>query len=255
MSNPTGTQVVERCTQLLRLVANANQQGARVVDLWQLSGLRRSTAMRLLSGLEANGLVRRVEKDKRYLLGPLVYELGLAANRAYQQPPPVLEWLGGLAQKIGDTVYLVRRSGDDSVCVARVEGPYPVQVKTVDVGTRRPMGASAGGLAILTALAPAEIRAIVARNRTQLRPYEELYRRSTRMAISDTLRQGYVYMPTHIAPRVSALAVSVPGASDYAVSTSALDFRLSKKATRVEAIQHMRETAEGIAPLLGRHSG
>lgn len=245
-SNPEGTQVIARCATLLRLIGNANQQGARLVDLEKLAALSHSTAMRILAGLEAEDLVRRAEPGKRYMLGPLVYELGLEAQRFYQTSTPALKRLAKLALDIGDTVYLVRRSGDDSVCVALLEGGYAVQVKTVEVGTRRPMGASAGGIANLLALPAQERRAILSRNRQQLLPYEKLYGRTTAEAVRDALTRGYVYMPTHIAPHVSAIALPIPGGSGYALSTSALEFRHANEKQRAAIVARMEEVSEAI---------
>jgi len=57
--------------------------------------------------------------------------------------------LRAFAEEVGDTVYLVVRSGMEAVCLERIEGPSPVRVLTLDSGSRRPLGLGAGGLAIL----------------------------------------------------------------------------------------------------------
>ena len=45
-----GTQLIARSATLLRLIANTNHQGARLVDLTLHSGLERPTVRRILQG-------------------------------------------------------------------------------------------------------------------------------------------------------------------------------------------------------------
>jgi DNA-binding IclR family transcriptional regulator len=47
------------------------------------------------------------------------------------------------------------------VCLSRATGDYPIRAITVDVGSRRPLGVGAGGLAILGDLPPAESKRII----------------------------------------------------------------------------------------------
>ena len=61
-----------------------------------------------------------------------------------------------LAELSGDTVFFVVRDRQDTVCIARESGTYPIRAVTVDVGSRRPLGVGAGGLAILSSLSEEE---------------------------------------------------------------------------------------------------
>ncbi|MEO8857790.1 MAG: hypothetical protein ABI343_12455 [Burkholderiaceae bacterium] len=69
-----------------------------------------------------------------------------------------------LARISGDTVFLVVRQGDHSVCLHREEGHYPVKVFTTDVGERRLMGIGAGSLGLMAKLSDEEIALIMERN-------------------------------------------------------------------------------------------
>lgn len=174
MVSRAGTQVISRSALLLRLIANANHQGARLVDLTHHSGLERPTVRRILQGLVAEGLVRQQSDDHRYLLGHLAYELGLAAARGFDMTAIASPSLDRIARETGDTVYLVQRSGIDAVCIDRREGAFPVKVLTIDVGARRPLGAAAGGLALLARASSDECSAILQANRSQIETYERL---------------------------------------------------------------------------------
>src|SRR5690606_15345907 len=74
-----GAQTVERAVALLRLVAAHGPLGARLLDLAAESGIQRPTVHRLLRQLQKDRLLTQDALTKRYHLGVLLYELGLAA--------------------------------------------------------------------------------------------------------------------------------------------------------------------------------
>src|SRR5450759_1725931 len=78
-SGAQGTQTIQRASLLMRLLASRSRSGLRLADVVQDSGLEHPTAHRILKGLMAEGLVMQDAGSRRYLIGPLVYELGLAA--------------------------------------------------------------------------------------------------------------------------------------------------------------------------------
>jgi DNA-binding IclR family transcriptional regulator len=256
MLNPSpvrGTQLIGRAALLLRLIANANHQGARLVDLTLHSGLERPTVRRILQGLIEEGLVRQQDSDHRYFLGVFTYELGLAAARGIAMPSIAAASLDRIARETGDTVYLVQRSGLDSVCIDRREGDFPVKVLTIDVGARRPLGAAAGGLALLAGLPISEREAILAENRSQMDAYEKLYGRTMEAAVTDTVQRGYALMPTNVLPYVSGVAVTVPtraGSPHTALAVSALANRImdEERYVRIAAILHQEAAVVAALP-------
>lgn len=74
------------------------------------------------------------------------------------------ETIRQLALDAGDTVYLIVRIGDDGRCIVCQEGSSGVRIVTIDVGTQRPLGVGAGGLAILSAIENIERNEIIQRN-------------------------------------------------------------------------------------------
>ena len=256
MADPSaarGTQLIARSTVLLRLIANSNHQGARLVDLTHHSGLERPTVRRILQGLIEQGLVRQHDGDRRYYLGMLMYELGLAAARGIDLPTIAAPSLDRIARETEDTVYLVQRSGPDAVCVDRREGSFPVKVLTIDIGARRPLGAAAGGLAILAGMHPEEREMTVATNRTQMESYEKLYGMSLEAAVDDAVRRGFALMPINVVPYVSAVGVNIPsrtGTPHAALSVSALSNRIMDGERFEAIIRLLRTEADAIATAL-----
>src|SRR5690606_22909690 len=111
----------------------------RLVDIAAMASMDKSTAQRLLHRLVHERLLAR-DPVRGYRLGPLLYELGLAALpgtnlREVSQAP-----LHELAHSTGDMVFLVIRSGFESVCLNRIAGNYPIQTMTRTEGDRHPLG-------------------------------------------------------------------------------------------------------------------
>ena len=112
------------------------------------------------SALTREGIVSRPEGTRSYLLGPVVFELGLAAARRFDPRAACERTLRRLRDRTGDTVFLNFRSGLDTVCIERLDGDAAPKALLVDVGARRSMVATAGGVAMLMALPPVERRRV-----------------------------------------------------------------------------------------------
>ncbi|HZP88072.1 MAG TPA: helix-turn-helix domain-containing protein, partial [Burkholderiales bacterium] len=72
-----------RAVGILRELAAHNAKGLRLYEIAELMQLERPTAHRMLRGLLSQGMLAQDPAGKAYRLGPLVYELGLAASPDY----------------------------------------------------------------------------------------------------------------------------------------------------------------------------
>jgi DNA-binding IclR family transcriptional regulator len=183
-------QTVGRAIQLLRLVASSQARGLRLVDIAEMASLDKSTAHRLLQRLVQERMLVRDPGHRGYRLGPLLYELGLAALpqsslREVSQPA-----LQQVARSTGDMAFLVLRSGYETVCLDRIAGNFAIQTLTQGVGDRHPLGVGAGGLALLAALSEPEAKIVMKAIAPQLRRYR-LAERTLRDRIEATRERGH----------------------------------------------------------------
>jgi len=74
-----GSQAIRRAVTLVREVS-ASRGGASLTDLAAAAGLTQPTAHRVLRALVDEGLLTKHPATCRYTLGPLLFELGLAAS-------------------------------------------------------------------------------------------------------------------------------------------------------------------------------
>jgi DNA-binding IclR family transcriptional regulator len=183
-------QTVGRSIHLLRLVASSKSRNLRLVDIAEMAGLDKSTAHRLLQRLVVERMLVKDRDVGGYMLGPLLHELGLAALPCSDLPEVARDALDELARSTGDSVFLVQRSGCDTVCVARMQGKFSVETMTQGVGDRHPLGLGAGGLSILSAMDDSEIDAVFRTVALQLRRYQ-IEEAVLRQRIDDTRQSGF----------------------------------------------------------------
>jgi IclR family acetate operon transcriptional repressor len=121
MSN-NGAQAVDRAAQLLTLVVEADEP-ISFTELFEDSGLARSTTSRLLAALETNHLLER-DANGAYRSGAL-FALYAARHDPWSQvarlADPILRQIGA---ETGETVNLAIPRGETVVQIAQVDSTY-----------------------------------------------------------------------------------------------------------------------------------
>jgi DNA-binding IclR family transcriptional regulator len=183
----------------------------------------------------------------------MAFELGVAAHPYDLRTAsrPVLERLAVAAD---DSVFLSLRSGDESVCIDLQPGPSPIRVVTLEIGTRRPLGAGAGGLAILGAL-PADERAdILERVAPLLEQSWGLGKAALLASIHTFDEEGHAFIRNRVHAGISAIGVPVRGGFGQpiaALSIAALNERLT--AARIPPLlAELRQAAHALQLQLDR---
>lgn len=154
---------------MLRALADGGAAGVRIPELLQKCAMPRPTIYRILGGLVEERLVIKIPGSERYALGPVTYELGLAASPGFGLREICAPFIERIAQQTGDTAFLTLRSGLDGVCIDRQSGSFPIKTLTIDVGARRPLGVGLGSIALLGALPRAEREAVMRANAPRYR--------------------------------------------------------------------------------------
>lgn len=229
-SSRSGTQSLQRAAALLRALMVSNRQGASATELAAHAAIERTTAHRMLKCLVEEGLVVQDGTSRRFYLGPLAYEMGIAAAERTDLRSLGRPILSKIAEVTGDTAFFMIRSGDDSVCIDRAEGAYPVRAFVVDVGTRRPLGVGANSLSVLGALPEGEAEAVLLRNEKFISAIEGLSMDLIRKRVQKARAQGHVAMDVVGLPGVRAVAVPVKTQSGRVIaglSISAIRARMT----------------------------
>ncbi|HVY85588.1 MAG TPA: IclR family transcriptional regulator [Caulobacterales bacterium] len=205
-----GTQTVQRAIMILRLMTRRGAPGWRLSEITKASNLPHPTTSRLLKCLVEEGLVVRDAVTKRYRLGPLNFELGLASGvklEFREQLRPVLE---RIAAESGDTVYLHLRSGLEVVCIDRVDGATPLRPMTVDIGGRRPLGFGAAGVAFLAAMDEDRVQETVKALEREIANHARVTSNGMMRAVTAARANGYGVVRDTTVLGVSAVGIVLP---------------------------------------------
>jgi len=242
---------IGRALLLIRLLATAGARGLALSDLARATDFPHATVHRMLRRLIIERMVRQLTPTRRYTLGVLAFELGLAASPQFDMRAQCRRALAALVERVDDTVYLIGRSGFEAVCLDRFEGQSPIRVLEIEVGSRRPLGLGAGGLAILSALSEEDIRAVIARVAHD--PWFPT--RNTEQIIAAALearRRGYATVRDRVTAGVSAVGVPIKnslGSPIAAVTVAAIHARMPQ-ARMTRLAQELRQTAAEIEPAM-----
>ncbi|MGE5161396.1 MAG: IclR family transcriptional regulator [Betaproteobacteria bacterium] len=215
-----GLQTVDRAVAVLHLLSASGTGGLRLVDVQGKLRLSKPTAHRLLMSLVSHGFVDQDETTRRYRLGARLAVLAWSVPR--QRPDfgrlasPAAQ---RLAQRSGDTVFVMACDGLESVCVGRETGSFPIKALTLEVGTRRPLGVGAGGLAVLGAMPPDEARRAIDTIAHKLKDYPLTSPDVIRRGADQARRLGHSVSDGQVATGVRAVAVAVRDAHGVPVGS------------------------------------
>lgn len=140
---PTSSiQVIDRMARLLELVAESDTPVSLKV-LAAETGLHPSTAFRILAALSEHGFVER-DGHGRYRLGVKLLRWGARMREGVDvrdEARPIME---RLRDRLGETVNLVVRHGDEVIYVDRATTSRMMRVEQI-IGSRAPLHVTAVG--------------------------------------------------------------------------------------------------------------
>ncbi|MGE4239055.1 IclR family transcriptional regulator [Ramlibacter sp.] len=225
----SGTQSIERAAFLMREIASRSNLGWGLRDLAQHCGLDPGTVHRMLKCLVRERLVQQRASDSRYFIGPLNFELGLAVPHRVDlmdATQAALRRVVRVLPRISVVGFL--RSGDDCVCIGRAGHPtYTRTESSSQMGQRFPLLTKAAGVAIVVAMRPDEMRAVIARNRERLAHFGTPHLARVDELLKASQRNGYALSEGLLWHGVNSIAMAFgpPGepAGSITVSSWAAD--------------------------------
>lgn len=238
-----GSQSICRAIELIRTIARYNDQGARLSDISRRVGLNTSTVHRILSVLTEEGLITHDKTTKLYHLGLELYLLGNQAHQ-FSARNQFRSSLERIEERTENTAFLLIPSGNDVLCIDRVEGRHPVRTVTVDVGARRPLGIGAGSLSLIAFRPEEEFRAMVRTNASRYGRYQGLTAEDILRLGAEARERGYVVSKGLFHYQVISVGVPIFDAGQgpvAAITVSATSDRMNEE-TRDNIAQLVWET-------------
>ena len=205
----TGTQLLDRAVAILNYLGSAGEEGAKSAELAEAVELTQPTAHRIIAALERHGLIEREVATRRYRLGLSLFVLGAQAADGTGFRRICRPALLRLAAETSDTVFLMARSGFNTVCVDRQEGSYMIDSLTGQVGGQIPLGVGPASQAILAFLPPEEAEIILETNAPQYENFNGLSDSEIADLLPEIRDQGYAFDHGRLVEGISALAVPI----------------------------------------------
>jgi IclR family acetate operon transcriptional repressor len=154
----SSVQSLDRALRILAIIADAD--GLSLSEVASASGLAASTAYRMLTTMEAHGMVEFDRTDQLWSIGVETYRMGSAFLRRRKLVDRARIVMQDLMEKIGETANLGVAEDDCVVFVSQVETHQAIRA-FFRPGTRSSFHASGIGKAILAHMPGDRVAAIV----------------------------------------------------------------------------------------------
>jgi IclR family acetate operon transcriptional repressor len=238
---------VAKAADLLRLFGQHAE--LRLSDVGEWIGVSASTSHRLLTTLEASGMISQNTTTRCYEPGPELLDLARALTPSVSRWSYVRPFLADLSERVGETVNVVTLQHTDAAFVESVEAQTPLRVGS-RLGALMPASCVSGGKILLAAYSDDELLALYPAERLDTLTERSIRTRTELFAeLKKVRRRGSATNFGESEPDVSGVAVGVAsGAGDvpYAIAVSAPTSRLAQ--SRVKAIvDELRKTADLLA--------
>jgi DNA-binding IclR family transcriptional regulator len=224
-----GTQSVARAARLMRLVTSAGAEGMSAGELARRAALTRPTAHRILAALRNEGLVDLDERTNRWMPGPELFLMGSVAASRYDITAIARDVVRSLAVRTEESAFLSVRRGDETVCLLREEGSFPIRSFVLSEGVRFPLGVASAGLAILAFVPPHDVDTYFERHPRLAEEWGSAHSETRlRARLRQTQEQGFALNPGLIVKGSFGLGAAVfdrDGQPQWALSLTGVDFR------------------------------
>ncbi|WP_329236753.1 IclR family transcriptional regulator [Actinoallomurus sp. NBC_01490] len=210
-----------------------------LTDLTAATGMNKTTVHRLASTLIRAGWLTRGD-GATYRLTMRPFRVGAVALAELSLRGEAVPFLRGLADRFGDTAYLMIPGQEGAVCVDMVQGNNPVRVNTVGVGTVLPYHTAAGPVVMLAFSAELRERWL-ARTLDQYTSNTLVDAQTLTDHLDKVVRDGYAISEEDYLYGVGAVAAPVFDAQDEIAATLSLGgvndgFRGSRLLEIIEAV-------------------
>jgi DNA-binding IclR family transcriptional regulator len=241
-------QVIERMMKLLDVLSYYHDP----VGLKQLAletGLHPSTAHRILAAMAASGFVERADPGT-YRLGIRLLELGNLVKSRINIRDSAMPQMQALHEKIGESVNLGVRQGDEIVYVERTSsGRSSVRVVHL-VGARAPLHVTAAGKLYLAEFSKDELREYARRTGLPgLTPTSITTLPALEKEIERVRRHGVAYDNEEIEQGLRCVAA--PVRDDTGDLVAGLSVSAPAERYNAEWAPLLRSTAEAVSAAIG----
>jgi len=227
--------------------------GSSTSELARQTSISRPTAHRLLNALMSEGFVDRDSQSGNWLLDPEKYLMRSVAASRYDVTELAAPHVTALADATGESAFLSARRGNETVCLIRRDGSFPIRSFVLFEGKRFPLGVASAGLVILSFLPPPEVESYLASAPLAEQHGSDHEREAVMRRIEETRTRGYAVNPGLIVEGSWGMGAAVfdrSGAPAWALSLTGIEPRFSAE-RRPELGRLLLQHAHDLTRALG----
>ena len=245
---PSGS--LPRAVALLRTLAASGGEGMRLTNVAATAGVTPASAHRLLRMLIDEGMVEQDARSKYYRLSIEFFSLAARAGNPSNLRDICRPVLLRLSAALGDTVFLLVRSGFDAVCLDRCEGPVSIRSFTNDIGGKVILGVGQGSMAILAHLPESEREEVIRFNLPRLLHFGLFDEVFFRNEIERVRESGFAARGSGLLPDMAGVAVPILDRERRPLAAISIGTTVERlNAERLPTVvQVLRREAEALAP-------
>ena len=237
-----GTSVTSRVVALLRAFDTRHRR-LTLTDLAHRAGMPVPTAHRLVKELVDHGVLAR-QADGRYVVGRLLWDLGLLAPLPTGLRELAAPFLADIHAATRATVHLAVREGEQVLYLERLSGRTSVPIVST-VGSRLPLHATGVGK-VLLAHAPTAVQESVMAHLTRITPYTITQPALLATQLEQVRRNGYATTREEMSLGACSLAVPVRRGADGPVVAAIGMVVPSLRRDRPRLVAALQVAANGI---------
>tara|TARA_R110002049_G_scaffold267580_4_gene443978 strand:+ start:8857 stop:9603 length:747 start_codon:yes stop_codon:yes gene_type:complete len=212
-------KTLNNMTKALKLVA-ASPKPIAVSEICTALGLPRSSASRLMASLRDSGLIEQVPKSRRYVAGPLAWELGVQYRPLNFNLDAIAESLAHISLLTGLSTWLAVLDKCEIILLRHHQGSTPILI-SVRLGQRLPAHTTAMGKALLSRLSDRTIKELYDETLPGLTGRSLQTRTELIAELNKIRRTRLAYSRQEAFPGIVSVAGAIMGvANDYPIGIS-----------------------------------
>jgi DNA-binding IclR family transcriptional regulator len=247
---PAAVQSVDRAITVLELLATSGEAG--ITEIAGELGVHKSTASRLVSVLEARGLVEQVSARGKYVIGFGVVRLAGAATGRMDLAKLGHATCQTLADELGETVNIAIVDTDVAINITQAHGSSAVIAQNW-VGQRTPLHATSSGKVLFANLPDDDRQYVLNLPLPEYTPHTLTDANDLKDELDKVAATGYARCFEELELGLHAVAVPVRdqfGGIVASISASGPSYRLSRRRT-LQLVDVLAGAAAELSAQLG----
>lgn len=240
-----GARTSQRALRILKLLRENNLNGMTMPEIIVATGGERSAVQRALDGLVEEGFVDR-SPARRYHLGVEAMHLGHATMLRSPLVSTYRLALQRIARTTGHTAFIGVRMGDFILCLHCEEGSTPMRARLTRPGELKPLGTTAGSLALMANMRERDLHTIYQRH---VGAYEAagLDFAALCQHVRHVRRNGYGVIRNSVSEGVTGIGVGLGGTEPFATVSMAGPTSLLGPKRLAELYAELKSVADEVA--------